>query len=123
MGEKIWKDRKRILGLPIGLTAYSLDSGRLYVRHGLLNILEDEIQLFRVRDFRVEFNLLDRLFGVGDITLKSSDATLPQCKLEKIKDPTAVKELLYEAVAQARKQHGVRSREYMDYEDDGGEAV
>ena len=91
MKQRIWRDRKRILGLPIGLTEYSLDNDRLYIRRGLLNLTDDEVQLFRIQDFRVEYKLIDRIFGVGDIIIKSTDRTSPTVKLENVKYPSEVK--------------------------------
>ena len=107
MKQRIWRDRKRILGLPIGLTEYSLDNDRLYIRRGLLNLTDDEVQLFRIQDFRVEYKLIDRIFGVGDIIIKSTDRTSPTVKLENVKYPSEVKELLYEKTMEARKRNRV----------------
>lgn len=118
MKQRIWRDRKRILGLPIGLTEYSLDNDRLYIRRGLLNLTDDEVQLFRIQDFRVEYKLVDRIFGVGDIIIKSTDRTAPTVKLENVKYPSEVKELLYEKTMEARKRHRVVNRELMTEPDD-----
>lgn len=118
MKQRIWRDRKRILGLPIGLTEYSLDNDRLYIRRGLLNLTDDEVQLFRIQDFRVEYKLIDRIFGVGDIIIKSTDRTSPTVKLENVKYPSEVKELLYEKTMEARKRNRVVNRELMTETDD-----
>lgn len=118
MKQRIWRDRKRILGLPIGLTKYSLDNDRLYIRRGLLNLTDDEVQLFRIQDFRVEYKLIDRIFGVGDIIIKSTDRTSPTVKLENVKYPSEVKELLYEKTMEARKRNRVVNRELMTETDD-----
>ena len=123
MKQRIWTDRKRILGLPIGLTKYSLDNDRLYIRRGFLNLTDDEIQLFRIQDFRVEYRLVDRIFGVGDIVIKSTDITTPTVKLENVKYPSEVKELLYEKTMEARKRHRVVNRELMAEPDDSDMVV
>mgnify|MGYP000848564565 FL=1 len=46
----LWKDKKRILGLAISFTRYELTESRLLVKTGLLNIREEELRLFRVRN-------------------------------------------------------------------------
>ena len=46
----IWKDRKRILGMPISFTRYRLTEDRLFLITGLLNIKEEELILYRVLD-------------------------------------------------------------------------
>ena len=46
----LWKDRKRILGLPITFTRYRLSEDRIFRETGLLNLKEEEVLLYRVRD-------------------------------------------------------------------------
>ena len=65
----LWKDRKRICGLPITFTKYRLEGERLYVTKGLLRTVEDETLLYRVLDISLERTLADKIFGVGTIVL------------------------------------------------------
>ena len=44
----IWKDRKRILGMPISFTRYALSADRLFTQIGLLNLKDEEALLYRV---------------------------------------------------------------------------
>ena len=46
----LWKDRKRILGLPISFTRYELTATRLTIRKGLFSTTTDETRLYRVLD-------------------------------------------------------------------------
>ena len=39
----LWKDRKRILGLPITFTRYRLSEDRIFRETGLLNLKEEEV--------------------------------------------------------------------------------
>ena len=49
--EIVWKDRKRpFLGLPWSFTVYKLDEEKLYVKTGVLNLTEDEVRLYRIKD-------------------------------------------------------------------------
>mgnify|MGYP006954335327 CR=1 FL=1 len=43
--EYIWKDRKRILGMPLSFTRYSLSEDRVFLDTGLLNMNLEEILL------------------------------------------------------------------------------
>lgn len=110
----LWKDKKRILGLAISFTRYELTEIRLLVKTGLLNIREEELRLFRVRDLSTQESLLDRLFGVGSIVLHTSDATSPTLKIEHVKNSMKVKELLSAQVEEARMKNRVRSMEVSD---------
>ena len=71
--EIIWKDRKRYLGLPLSFTRYSLSNDRLFLSVGFLNIQDEEVLLYRIRDINTTRTLWQRLFGVGTVTVVSSD--------------------------------------------------
>ena len=106
--ECLWKDRKRHLGLPLSFTRYSLSDDRLFVSEGFLNIKDDEVLLYRVRDIDTQRSLWQRLFGVGTVTVMSSDKTMPTLVLKNIKDPLFVKELIHKQVEEMKIQRRVR---------------
>ena len=110
----LWKDKKRIFGMAISFTRYELTESRLLVKTGLLNIREEELRLFRVRDLSTQESMLDRLFGVGSIVLHTSDATSPTLKIQHVKNSMRVKELLSAQVEEARMKNRVRSMEVND---------
>jgi uncharacterized membrane protein YdbT with pleckstrin-like domain len=108
--EILWKDRKRtIFGLPLSFTRYRLYEDRLIVSKGFLNIVEDEVMLFRIIDFKVKLSLSQRIFGVGTIELTTSDANNKELLLQSVKIPRDVKQLLSDKVMEQRKRHGVKS--------------
>ena len=86
----VWKDRKRYLGLPLSFTRYQLSEDRLFISEGFLNIQDDEVLLYRVRDIDTRRSLWQRLFGVGTVTVMSSDKTMPTLVLKNVKDPVMV---------------------------------
>ncbi|MCI7020176.1 MAG: PH domain-containing protein [Clostridiales bacterium] len=106
--ECLWKDRKRHLGLPLSFTRYSLSEDRLFVSEGFLNIKDDEVLLYRVRDIDTRRSLWQRLFGVGTVTVISSDKTMPVLVLKNIKDPVLVKELIHKQVEEMKIRRRVR---------------
>jgi uncharacterized membrane protein YdbT with pleckstrin-like domain len=100
--ETLWNDRRRRLGLPLSFTRYALSEDRLFLEKGLLNTKYDEILLYRVRDISLNITLGQRLFGVGTITVQSSDKSLPILELKNIKRPREVKELLHQTVEELK---------------------
>ena len=116
----LWKDRKRYLGMPLSFTRYWLSDDRLFVSVGFLNLKDDEILLYRVRDIDTTRTLWQRLFGVGTITVMSSDKTMPQLVLQNVKDPIFVKELIHKQVEEMKIKRRVRFGEVMtsDMDDD-----
>ena len=118
--EYLWKDRKRYFGLPLSFTRYSLSEDRLFISEGFLNIKDDEILLYRVRDIDTRRSLWQRLFGVGTIIVVSSDKTMPNLVLQNVKDPVFVKELIHKQVEEMKIKRRVRLGEIMtsDVSDD-----
>ena len=117
----LWKDRKRFLGMPLSFTRYMLSEDRLFLSKGFLNVKDDEILLYRVRDISTSRNLLQRMLGVGTVTVMSTDKTCPNLVMKNIKDPVAVKEMLHKHVEEMKLRRQVRVSELtnLDDKDDG----
>ena len=113
----IWKDRKRILGMPITFTRYRLSEDRLFCEKGFLNIKQDEVLLYRVRDLQLNMSLGQRIFGVGTICVVSSDKSVPHMDLVSVKNPREVKEMIHQKVEAAKDARRMRTMEIMGSED------
>ena len=113
----LWKDRRRRLGMPLSFTRYRLTEDRLFCETGFLNIREEEILLYRIRDLELKLTLWQRMFGVGSIYVHSSDKTQPNLELKNIKNPREVKEMIHKAVEEAKDKRRMRTMEVM-----GGDA-
>ena len=111
--EYTWKDRKRILGMPITFTRYRLSTDRLFCEKGFLNLRQEEVLLYRVRDLELKMTLGQRLFGVGTVCVHSSDKTTEHLDLINVKHPREVKELIHESVEAAKDQRRMRTMEVM----------
>lgn len=115
--EYIWKDRKRYFGMPLSFTRYSLSEDRLFLSVGLLNIQDEEILLYRVRDINTKRTLWQRIFGVGTVTVISSDKTLPTLEMKNIKKPLEVKELVHQSVEEAKLKRRMMVGEMINADD------
>ncbi|MGI5966868.1 MULTISPECIES: PH domain-containing protein [Anaerotruncus] len=110
----LWKDCKRILGMPITFTKYAMSDDRIFLETGLLNIKMEEVILYRVRDISLSISLWQRIFGVGTVTLQSSDKSLPVLELKNIKRPREVKELIHKQVEEMKIARKLRVGEVLD---------
>ena len=119
---ELWHDRKRILGMPLSFTRYALSEDRLFLKRGFLNVHQDEIVLYRVRDLRVSQTLWQRVFGVGTVTVISTDKSIPELALKNIRQPNEVKELIHEYVEKMKIARRMRVGEMSMYFD-GDDAV
>lgn len=89
---------------------YQLTPERLIVRRGILMKSIDEIELYRIKDVRMDFSLLNQLAGIGTIRLSSSDETTRAANLVMRHVPQALarREELRRLVDAARRVRGVR---------------
>lgn len=114
----LWKARKRYLGLPISFTRYAVSEDRLFLSIGFLNIKDEEVLLYRIRDLSVNRTLGQRIFGVGTITVASSDKSQPTLLIKNVKDPVSVKELIHSQVEEMKIRRKVRIGEFSNMNTD-----
>ena len=111
--EYLWKDRLRHFGLPLSFTRYALSQDRLFLETGLLNTRCEEILLYRVRDISLKISLGQRIFGVGTVTVQSSDQSLPVLDIKNIKSPREIKELIHQTVEEMKLSRRMRVGEIL----------
>lgn len=91
-------------------TLYEITTQRLKIRTGIFIKRVDEIELYRIRDVRVDFSLINQLTNIGDITIRTSDPTskgrsfVMQCIPEAIERRESLRTL----VDEARQQRQIR---------------
>ena len=115
----LWQDRKRHLGLPLSFTRYQLSEDRIFCIKGFLNIHEEEVLLYRIRDMELRLSLGQRIFGVGSVIVHSSDKTMPTLELKNIRIPREVKEMIFRQVEDCKDRRRMRTMEFVGA--DGGE--
>jgi len=54
---------------------YEITEERLIIRRGIIMKSVDEVELYRIKDVRIDFSLLNQMAGIGRITIASSDET------------------------------------------------
>lgn len=118
-----WTDRKRYMGMPLSFTRYALSEDRLFISVGFFSVKDEEILLYRVRDISVQRTLWQRMFGVGTITISSSDKSTPIVVLKNIKDPLDVKELIHENVEENKINRRIRLGEIVSIGDDSDDEL
>jgi uncharacterized membrane protein YdbT with pleckstrin-like domain len=100
---------------------YELTADRLILHKGILVKSIDEVELYRVKDVRIDFTIVNQTAGIGAITITSSDETTRDAPLviRDVADARARRERLRELVDAARRNRGVREID-MVQEDLGG---
>jgi membrane protein YdbS with pleckstrin-like domain len=72
--------------------SYRLTSQRLFVRRGILTQTVDQTELLRVDDVRVRQTIIQRMLGIGQVEVISSDRSDAELVLRDVLDPEAVSE-------------------------------
>jgi uncharacterized membrane protein YdbT with pleckstrin-like domain len=89
---------------------YQITPERLIVRRGIIFKSIDEIELYRIKDVRMDFSLLNQWAGIGNICVTSSDETtrVGDLVMRHIENALARREELRRLVDAARQRRGVR---------------
>ena len=93
-------------------TIFELTNDRFRTKIGILSQKVDELELYRVRDYEVFKPFLLRLFGLGNLTLITSDKTHPKIEMKAIKNPEIVLELFRKNVEISRKKTGTKEVDF-----------
>ena len=92
-------------------TEYRVTTQRVVTREGILSKQTDNLELYRVRDIRVQQPLLLRMFSKANVLLETSDRTHATLVLRAVPHIPALTEGLRQAIEDARKATGVRVEE------------
>jgi uncharacterized membrane protein YdbT with pleckstrin-like domain len=91
-------------------TMYTITNQRVLVEQGIVSKTVGEIDLRYVDDSSFTQTLVERILGIGTVTMISSDKTTPQFALRSIKDPRGVREMIRaEAYQSSQRQIFTRS--------------
>ena len=91
---------------------YELTTQRFRKSSGIFSRSLDELELYRVKDSTLEQPLLLRLFGLGNVTILSSVATMPLVQMLAVHGAYEAREKLRVAVESERDRKRVREVEY-----------
>ena len=94
-------------------TTYTLTDQRLKFTRGVFTRTTDDLELYRVRDSHFEQNLAERLLGLGQVVLYTTDETSPEIRMGFLHGAEAVREKIRTLVEARRDAKRVR---YLDAE-------
>ena len=77
---------------------------KFFIEKGAMNTKEKEIALEEIKDISVTTSSMEKFFKVGTVVIKYGENK--ECKLESIKQPMMVSELIHQYVEKAR---GIKS--------------
>lgn len=89
--------------LAVWCISYKISSEEIRMDSGILNRRHKFIELYRVKDYSVNSPFLYRLFGLGNLTLYTSDRTNPVFMLLVITEPEQKYQIIRDLVERNRK--------------------
>src|SRR5258708_7027041 len=75
-------------------TIYTVTSQRVMIETGLTTKKVEDIDLRYIDDTQFDQSFINRILGIGNVTIVSSDRTSPTYTLRGIPDPRGVRELI-----------------------------
>lgn len=121
--EIVQRERKRWLffGLPFTFTKYTLTNRKLLINSGFFTSREDEILLYRVLDMTLSRTLIQKLFGLGTVTVEAQDTFQPTLVVKNIKNSQLFKENLSYLVEEEKLRLHMRRGEIIEHDSFHGE--
>jgi len=89
-------------------TVYTLTDQRLKFTRGVFSKTTEDLELYRVRDTKFQQSFFERMIGLGEIEVFTTDETSPVVRLPYIADAEAIREKIRAAVEARRDAKGVR---------------
>jgi uncharacterized membrane protein YdbT with pleckstrin-like domain len=99
---------------------FEVTEERLIIRKGIIAKSVDEIELYRIKDVRINFSIINQIAGIGTLSISSSDETTRNGDLiiRDVEQAQARRESLRRLVDVARQKRRVREID-MVHEDFG----
>jgi len=99
-----------VIALPVIMTRsvrYRISNYRIDYERGVFAKDIDTLELWHIEDLKFHQSLMDRIFGIGGITVISHDETTPRLLLHALPNPRPVFETLKQRIITVKRQRGV----------------
>jgi uncharacterized membrane protein YdbT with pleckstrin-like domain len=91
---------------------YQVTSERIKITEGVFSRNTEEVELYRVRDYKLTQPFWLRLFGLGNIVVSTTDNSNPTVVLQAIRDAAGHREEIRKYVEICRDKKRVRITEF-----------
>lgn len=100
------------LWLGTKLMVFELTSERIRIHEGILNQQINEVELYRVKDTKLEKPFWMRVFGLSSIVMTTSDRSLPKLTIPAVRNGIEIREKLRKQVELLRDKKRVREVDF-----------
>ncbi len=92
---------------------YTVTTERIRISLGAFGKDHEAVELVRLQDIDYSQTAAERLVNIGDITIRSADASDPSIVLRNVSNPSEVVEIIRRAWLDARKRYNIQFRDEM----------
>ncbi len=93
-------------------TRYEVTKSRVFVRTGILTRATEEVELYRVKDYSIQQPFFLRLFYLYNVSIKTSDSSMPIILFESISDGDNVRNGIRRRVESLRDEKNIREVDF-----------
>ena len=97
----------------VNSVTYTITNQRLTLVKGLLSTQVEEIELYKIKDQKIEQSIIEKATNVGNIVVYSIDQSTPVMKIEHIGNPMQVKDILRKAVNDCKNSKNIVYKEHL----------
>ena len=108
----IWQDRKHHLWFPFSFTKYYIEDERLMIKSGFFSTTLEETLLYRIVDLTCRQSFAGKIFGTGDIIIKTKVDSNPEITLKNVKRPMEIVKMISKTVEDVRSSRNVVGKEF-----------
>jgi len=94
--------------------SFTLTTERLRLKKGVLNQVFDEVELYRVKDVTLTRSAVQRMYGLGTVTLQTSDHGQETICIDSVRKSEELREQLRQQVEIIRDRKRVREVDFQD---------
>ncbi len=94
--------------------SFTLTTERLRMKKGVLNQVFDEVELYRVKDVTLSRSVLQRMLGLGSVTMLTSDRGQENISIDSVRNSEELREHLRKQVEIIRDRKRVREVDFQE---------
>lgn len=87
---------------------YTLTDQRIKIEEGIIGKSRSTLELYRINDIESSQRAMQRLVGIGDVSLMSSDETNPTLVIAGVRDPSGIQDRIRSLSETRKLRRGVR---------------
>ncbi|MDA7501807.1 PH domain-containing protein, partial [Chitinophagales bacterium] len=91
---------------------YEVTTQRIFLRRGIINRVDEEVELYRIKDYTVKQPLVHRFFDLYDVKLDTSDKSLPEIYLHGVAQGNDVRDEIRQYVERLREVKKIREVDF-----------